>query len=79
MNGVGFGFIYSTAIGKLNPQKNDHYAPSNQGCIVNPFLLIKNKWLLISSEGLPALEKKALICSLRAMVPILLGVRALCR
>ncbi len=36
---------------------------------VNPFLFIKNKRLFISSEGFSTLEKNALICYQRAMLP----------
>jgi hypothetical protein len=35
-----------------------------------PFLFIKNKWLFISSEGFSTLEKNALICYQRAMLPL---------
>ena len=37
---------------------------------LSPFLFIKNKRLFISSEGFPTLEKNALICYQRAMLPI---------
>jgi hypothetical protein len=47
--------------------------------IHNPFLFIKNKRLFISSEGLSTLEKNALICYQREMLPIQSGVTALCR
>jgi hypothetical protein len=43
---------------------------------VNPFLFIKNKSLIISSEGFSALEKNAVICFQRAMLPVQLGVTA---
>jgi hypothetical protein len=46
---------------------------------INPFLFIKNKLLFISSEGFSTLQKNTLICYQRAMVPIQLGVTALCR
>ncbi len=46
---------------------------------VNPFLFIKNKRLFISSEDFSALEKSAVVCSQRAMLPIQSGVTALCR
>ncbi len=42
---------------------------------LNPFLFIKNKQLFISSEGFFALEKNAMICSQRAMLPIQLDVK----
>jgi hypothetical protein len=47
--------------------------------VFNPFLFIKNKRLFISSEGFSILEKNTLICYQRAMLPIHLGVTALCR
>ncbi len=40
---------------------------------LNPFILIKNKRLVISSEGFSALEKNAVRCSQRAMLPIQWG------
>jgi hypothetical protein len=46
---------------------------------VNPFLFIKNKMLIIPSEGFSALEKNAVVYSQRAMLPIQLGVTALFR
>jgi hypothetical protein len=42
----------------------------------NPFLFIKNKRLFISSEGFSTLEKNAMICYQRAMLPIQSGVTA---
>ncbi len=47
--------------------------------MINPFLFIKNKRLFISSEGFSTLEKNALICYHRAMLPFQLGVTSLCR
>jgi hypothetical protein len=47
-------------------------------CSFNSFLFIKIQ-LLISSEVFSALEKKAVICSQRAMLPLQSGVTALCR
>jgi hypothetical protein len=46
---------------------------------LNPFLLIKNKRLFISSEGFYTLEKNALICYKREMLPLQWGGTALCR
>ncbi len=48
--------------------------PATQGSCINPFLFIKNKRIFISSEGFSTLEKNAL----RAMLPIQLGMTALC-
>jgi hypothetical protein len=41
--------------------------------LLNPFLFIKNKRLFLTSEGFSTLEKNALICYQRAMLPIHLG------
>jgi hypothetical protein len=49
------------------------------GALFNPFLFIKNKRLFISSEGFSTLEKNALICYQRAMLPIQSGVTVLGR
>jgi hypothetical protein len=38
--------------------------------IFNPFIFIKNKHHVVSSEGFSALEKNAVIWSQRAMLPI---------
>jgi hypothetical protein len=43
----------------------------------NSFLFIKNKRLFISSEGFSTLEKNALICYQRAMLPFQSGVTTL--
>ncbi len=45
---------------------------------LNPFLFIKSKWLFILSEGFSTLEKNALICYQRTMLPFQSGVTAVC-
>ncbi len=44
---------------------------------VNPFLFIQNKRLFISSEGISAVEKNAVICYQRTVLPIQSSVTAL--
>ncbi len=51
----------------------------NHQSLLNHFLFIKNKQLFKSSKGFSALEKTAMICSQKAMLPIQSGVTALCR
>jgi hypothetical protein len=48
-------------------------AKSHQAVPLTLFLFIKNKRLFILSEGFSTLEKNALICYQRAMLPIHLG------
>ncbi len=60
-----------------NSWKDYHW--NSLGVVINPFLIIKNKQQFTSSEGFSALEKNVVICSQKVMLPIQLGVKALCR
>jgi hypothetical protein len=56
---------------KVRPNKYNFVAAPWSNASINPFIFIKNKQLLISSEGFYALDNKnAGICSQRAMLPI---------
>jgi hypothetical protein len=43
---------------------------SGHTALFNPFLFIRNKLTIMSSEGFSALEKNVMLCSQRAMLPI---------
>jgi len=47
--------------------------------LLSPFIFIKNKCSVMSSEGFSAPEKNAMICPQSAVLPILSGITGICR
>ena len=55
-------------------RQEDSQALMNHYTLFSPFIFIKNKCNFMSSEGFSTLEKNALICYQRAMLPFKSGV-----
>jgi hypothetical protein len=59
--------------GEINDMSATEQMVSSQ-CVCNPFIFIRKKPRVISSEGFSALEKNTVICLQRDVLPIQSGI-----